>query len=316
MWAITWRIPYVTNYNASQHPKTTGFGVLNAHALATSTLKPPHHHLVYEALDGDIVRCKFSWEQPYSGPPPPAKGQIVKYSQDMRNLEDNFYNPNKLAPPGREPPKSWPPAWPWPHDPQTVNPAPNGPFGPCNWCLKETVSWPIQKLTHDNTRCKCTRADGFLEIPPNVQIKQLPPFTAANELNRGVVTRSEIRRDEVLGEYLGVFIHVDTVDFDPDQNYQFAFEGPLDQDSSTGRWCLGPKTSILVGGLIGNWTRFINSADGTDKKNNVEYQIYALAGQLRIAVVALKNIRFGEELLVDYGPLHRFGKDGQEIGGV
>jgi SET domain-containing protein len=56
-------------------------------------------------------------------------------------------------------------------------------------------------------------------------------------------------------------------------------------------------TATLICGRHGNWTRFIA---GSDREANVATKQMAFSGSWRIAVYALRDIEFGEQIMIDY----------------
>lgn len=135
-----------------------------------------------------------------------------------------------------------------------------------------------------------------------MEVRQLPRHrNDRSQLNRGIIALSSIQKRDILGDYVGDFVPLDAKANYYDQTYMIEFDGPMHMNPDKKReWDLMASTCCLSAGTNGNWTRFMNS-DEDVKKINVELTSHAIAGQLRIIAVALRDIGFGEELLTSYG---------------
>ncbi len=132
---------------------------------------------------------------------------------------------------------------------------------------------------------------------PILQIKEMNHIPGV--YNRGVVTRSPIKRDEVIGEVSGLFVHNNDNSTEPYSVFRVQWGAPMELNEETNSWYRKYDVCGLISGTRGNWTRFMNT-DGEKCRRNVEIDIHACAGQLRYLAIALRDIKFGEELIVDY----------------
>lgn len=156
------------------------------------------------------------------------------------------------------------------------------------------MSLPDVQSTKPN-RCICTKTNKVRQ--PILQIKEMNHIPGA--FNRGVVTRSLIKENQVLGELSGLFVHNDDDATEPSSAHRVQWAAPMELNEETRTWYRKYDVCGLVSGTRGNWTRFLNTDD--DKgRHNVDIDIHACAGQLRYLAIASRDIKFGEELLIDY----------------
>lgn len=106
----------------------------------------------------------------------------------------------------------------------------------------------------------------------------------ADKLSLGVFAGRPLFRGEVLDEYFGELIPTAVASEDNDDNYSFSIPGT--QVSSTSK-------------RFGNWTRFLNHRC---QSFNVEARNDVCGGRRTITFRALRSIRQGEQLFIDYGP--------------
>ncbi|KFY85980.1 hypothetical protein V500_07975 [Pseudogymnoascus sp. VKM F-4518 (FW-2643)] len=127
-----------------------------------------------------------------------------------------------------------------------------------------------------------------------IQIVEYPPFPQEpGVVNRGVRALQSFDVLTAIGEYTGLL--VPNGPYDPnsaicDNTYLFTLIEPGRTDN----------IAYISARLHGNWTRFINHTD--DKaKQNVEFSHIRIMNRLRIVVVVIKKIDFGDQILGHYG---------------
>ncbi len=111
-----------------------------------------------------------------------------------------------------------------------------------------------------------------------------------------VVARTNIDTGEVIGEYIGEVVYA----ADQDENSCYCAKLYLPD-------ALAAKVpALVVDGLhVGNEMRFINSVSPTTPEYlvvNVEFMTYFAGGYPRIMLEALRPIKQGESLVLNYGP--------------
>ncbi len=100
---------------------------------------------------------------------------------------------------------------------------------------------------------------------------------------KGLFAATSIKKGSVIGFYTGKLLKEDEVDVDSD--YVFGFGEPAYK-----KW-------LIDGQRVGNYMRFANHS----KKGNMEVVELYYDGLPRIAFIALRHIKEGEQLLYDYG---------------
>lgn len=144
---------------------------------------------------------------------------------------------------------------------------------------------------NDDIGCQCH--DLFMLRDALIQIVEYPPFPdEPNIVNRGVRALQAFDVDTMIGEYTGVLMpNV----YDPDseicdKTYLF---GLYDQTR-------GNYIADISARMYGNWTRFINHTDD-EAKQNVRFRHEYILNRLRVVVVTIQKIEFGDEILGHYG---------------
>lgn len=144
---------------------------------------------------------------------------------------------------------------------------------------------------NENIGCQCHDLLVFRDAL--IQIVEYPPFPdEPNVVNRGVRALRPFDIDSIIGEYTGVLTpHV----YDPDSEicdntYLFAL-----YDQARGNYIANVSAR-----MYGNWTRFINHTED-EGKQNVRFRHEYILNRLRVVVVTIKKIEFGEEILGHYG---------------
>jgi hypothetical protein len=293
MFAVTRNVPFVRHYDSSPWPRL--IGSLPAHCYERPLSLQPHE--VYLSKSGLIKRLKIN-------------GRKVK------DVSESFYDADKF----KEYPRyeKWPLSWIYPRNPTHSAPTDEGKFPDC-WKCKRTMGpthpGPSQPrwVVHPFKACECTTSDVFTY--PIVEIIEYPPMpNDPNTINRGIRALSVIKKDYILGEYVGDIIPKQAQDDVGDDSYAFDLYGPrtnaseeneaeegeeeeetkFDDDDD-----LGESIAIVSACYNGNWTRFMNHKGMG--KNNVQFVTKSIGYKTRILAVARRNIAFGEELTVSYG---------------
>ncbi|MFZ4772545.1 MAG: SET domain-containing protein-lysine N-methyltransferase [Chlamydiia bacterium] len=115
--------------------------------------------------------------------------------------------------------------------------------------------------------------------PVDLQVRWISPT-----MGNGVFVNEPVKKGAFLCEYTGLITHEDKID--PDNRYVFNL---MVGDDETG--------FVIDARHSGNVARTINHSD----KPNVEAVTIFIDGQPRVVYTAFRDIKKGEELLVDYG---------------
>jgi hypothetical protein len=287
--AFSRRVHYVDVYRRSAQAEL-GMPLQEPHDFPHGLRNP---HEVYHAADGRLCPNLF-WPNSQNATP-----------QTMKNISRNIYNPKNFQ--GYPRPDGWASTWTYPaQDIQHPCSKWGQNYPPCVSCGKRTGP-PTRSIgAMPSTNCSCSTAAMFSEIL--VEIKEYDSYVPGS-LNRGVRALQSFPRGCILGEYLGEFIPLNTHKERGDEIYAMEFGGPsyLGRSSAFNSDPISPDTSgdvfpiaTLIAGANGSWTRFIN-APSEGELPNCAFRHEALAGKLTVTLRAIQNIRFGEQLLVDYG---------------
>lgn len=162
----------------------------------------------------------------------------------------------------------------------------------CEVCHKSTTRGGTAR-TRDSKECACDLEDILVEIK---QFDDYPGDT--KPVNRGIRALENAHKDDIIGEYCGVFIPArdDAHEHFADDSYSFDFHGPPAKNivcNDTGTTC------CLIAGERGSWTRFINHSHNNA---NVIFWNVVYGRKLKIVVQAIRCIAVGDELRADYGP--------------
>ncbi|KFY40917.1 hypothetical protein V494_03272 [Pseudogymnoascus sp. VKM F-4513 (FW-928)] len=187
------------------------------------------------------------------------------------------------------------PGWPWqiwPRHPQLCDhPDTDGVRHPpvCPKCLNPFSG---EDEWHDpDLGCQCHHLFNRSRM---IQIVEFPPFpNQPDVVNRGVRALEAFDSGTMLGEYTGELVPHTTYDPDSEICDQVYLFGLYDQPNYN-------YIADISARLRGNWTRFINHT-GDKTKQNVDFVHTRIMNRLRVVVMAIKDIEFGDEILGNYG---------------
>ena len=187
---------------------------------------------------------------------------------EQSDITDNIYDPALFASKPR--PANWPASLNYPEDNPTTSLTY---YGACVLCGNSHFK-----------ACGCHPSTHRAVLRPLTELTQYP--------SKGIGIRAlqPIREGALLGEYVGVLIPYNAEPVDQDPTYGMAFCPTPD----SGVDC---SIAIISSKRYGNWTRFINHSCAA----NTCYNNMPIGDRMRIMVVACRDIRFGEEITVDYG---------------
>ncbi len=224
----------------------------------TAALEQPskfRRHMDFQEEYQEIVAS-----QPHSyivpSPGEPLKWPQTQEGDDQINILVNQYNQEDWKPHTR--PDNWPTDKEYPSDP-TLRQGDNA----CDNCV--------------DSSCDCEPQTSHKVIRPLVELR------VYENKGNGIRALEAIRKDQLLDEYTGELVHLDTF---TDRIYGFKFE-----------------THAIQARLSGNWTRYINhSCDPSTK-----YIDKVFGKRERLMIKAVKDIAMFDELTVDYGPSYWAG---------
>ncbi|SLM40479.1 SET domain [Lasallia pustulata] len=187
---------------------------------------------------------------------------------DQININDIVFDPNHFTSKPR--PAYWPSSLHYPVDDPTTRLISYGACALCN--------------NSEYANCGCHPSTHRAVIRPLVELIQIP--------GKGVGVRAlqPIREGAILHEYVGVLIPINADPKDQDIVYGMAFN-PTPQRGFD-------KSIVSISSMrYGNWTRFINHSCAS----NALFRTLPIGRRMRVMVLARRDIRFGEELTIDYG---------------
>lgn len=319
--AIARHIPYMMIY------RRTGQGIIggDAHVADESlqlslSIRDPFE--VYLASDGRLLPCLYT----------PLSIQVESggwsaNAVPIQTLKENIYNKANFK--DYAPPSSWPPTWEYP--PVDIQ-HPCREWGrnyplcvACGHCTGPPEA-PDEQGDTEKAKgieiCQCKTSSIFDKIL--VEIRQYQSSTTSKQHDRGIRSLQKLHKGHIIGEILGEFIPLGAeADFSCPTTYAIDFNGPpavdkdgkileIDPDIITKKRIDTNTDPIatLITGHKGGWTRLINA--GTSQTANVEARSEVWAGRLRITVRTLRDIKFGEQLLIEHGDLY-LEPDGQSL---
>ncbi|KAI4127681.1 MAG: hypothetical protein LQ347_004498 [Umbilicaria vellea] len=132
--------------------------------------------------------------------------------------------------------------------------------------------------------CGCHSSTHRAVTRPLVELVQIP--------GKGIGVRAlqPIKEDAILQEYVGLLIPINADLKDQDPIYGMAFNPTPEKG-------FGTSIATISSKRYGNWTRFINHSCAA----NCFFRTMAIGRRMRVMVVASQDIRFGEEITIDYG---------------
>jgi hypothetical protein len=147
------------------------------------------------------------------------------------------------------------------------------------------------KFIRCTTKCYHTlRKNCFDPARDKVEVRQTDPGpSGAAAMGLGVFVKpgQTIAKNDWLGEYLGELLPPSAAEADTSA---YAFSLPASVED-------GLAEVVIDAATHGNWTRFVNSGC----KNNVDATAEQVGKVRIIALRARRNIRGGEQLLINYG---------------
>jgi hypothetical protein len=224
------------------------------------------HHLFYLPIKGEPRQCRF-----------------LPTNEPMKEVPDCFFDEQNFSLAKR--PVGYPSTWDYPGDIQSPR-GPSGIYRYCNICLKP--SGPPRRP--GICCCNIPRLFG----KSLVEIREYPSHADSEQVNRGVRALQNFRAGDFIGEYVGELVPVKDSDKFGDTIYAMFFDRADVMGQSDG------GAAMIISGRSGNWTRFINH----DKDPNVEFHTATVGRKHRVVIKTVKDIRFGDEMLVDYGDLY------------
>lgn len=187
---------------------------------------------------------------------------------EQRDVNDNVFDPTLFA--GKPRPAYWPAGLHYPIDDPTTRLVS---YGACALCGNTEYA-----------NCGCHPSTHRDVIRPLVELVQIPGK------GLGVRALQSIKVGAILHEYVGRLIPIDADAKDQDEVYGMAFNPTAEEGSDRSIVTISSKR-------YGNWTRFINHSCAA----NSFFQTMPIGRRVRIMVIACRDIRFGEEMTIDYG---------------
>ncbi|KAI9642090.1 hypothetical protein NHQ30_009961 [Ciborinia camelliae] len=311
--AIARHIPYMMVFRRTGMGRLGGYPRLPDDDLQLSpSIRDPFE--VYLSSDGRLLPCLFT---PLPSEVEPGQPRVVPLP--FQNLKQNIYNKEIFK--DYAPPSSWPPSWEYP---------PSDIQHPCReWGKNYPVcvdcgyrTGPLEppdvieatETLGEERICQCKTSHIFDKIL--VEIREYRSTTTSKQLERGIRSLQRIHQGHIIGEILGEFVPLGAeLDFKCPHQFAVDFNGPPAVDESGKVLEMDPNTiktkridtntdpiATLITGHKGGWTRLLNA--GTSQTANVEARSEVWAGRLRITVRALRDIEFGEQLLIRYGDIY------------
>ena len=187
---------------------------------------------------------------------------------EQRDVNDIVFDPTLFA--GKPRPANWPAGLHYPVDDPTTRLIS---YGACALCGNTQYA-----------NCGCHSSTHRDVVRPLVELVQVP--------GKGVGVRAlqPIRAGALLQEYVGILIPINADVKDQDPVYGMAFN-PRPEEG------YDKSIATISSKRYGNWTRFINHSCAA----NTLFRTMAIGRRMRIVVLARRDIRFGEELTIDYG---------------
>ncbi|CAD6444597.1 7c483636-37a8-49ab-b7b6-f1bba3b5c82a [Sclerotinia trifoliorum] len=334
--AIARRIPYMMVYRRTGQKIAKGAKIANENIQLDPSIRDPYE--VYLASDGRLLPCLFT---PLSGDFESVRQEFhtlpfSKFEEDkphkeiygtvhervisrrFQNLKENVYNRENFK--NYAPPSSWPPTWEYP--PADIQ-------HPCReWgknypaCVACGLRTGPLEAAGEEEICQCTTLSVFDKIL--VEIKEYTSSTTSKQLYLGIRALQKLHKEHIIGEVLGEFIPLGAeADFKCHYNSSVDFHAPPFVDKNGKVLDVDPDVitekpidtntdpiATLITGHKGGWIRLINA--GTNKTANVEARSEVWAGKLRVTIRPLRNINFGEQLLIRWGDIY-LEPDGQSL---
>jgi hypothetical protein len=152
------------------------------------------------------------------------------------------------------------------------------------------------------------------EVPPHLHIGEI-----SEALGKGLFAKIDIKKGDVIGVYSGILELVSKND-QTFNSYTFNLTSDIDEEgcqlsedqmhcitrapvqeeisTAANRFTKGEGFGIQINGeFLGNYTRYLNHGNA-----NVDYNFTRLAnGRVEVLIIASKNIKAGDQLLLDYG---------------
>ena len=187
---------------------------------------------------------------------------------DANPAEWIAFNDRFEAGPMQQRPKEWPKHWQWPFDILRNRESIDGPCLNCARGARES--------------CVCLP----WQWRRKVDWEPLRLLFRSKEAGIGVRTRTAWKKDEVLGDYIGVLRP-----YNSDEENHYSLIVPLRKSAST-------PVAMIDSTKAGNWTRFLNHAANGP---NLEIAIRRVGNQRLFVFKAKRDIDWGEELRFNYG---------------
>lgn len=188
--------------------------------------------------------------------------------QEQRDVNDVVFDPALFM--GKPRPANWPASLHYPVDDPTTRLISYGACGLCG------------NAKYANCGCHCSTHRAV--IRPLVELVQIP--------GKGVGVRAlqAIKQGDILNEYVGLLIPINSDLKDQDPVHGMAFNPNPEEGYDKSIATISCKR-------YGNWTRFINHSCAA----NSFFRTMPIGRRMRIVVIAGRDIRFGEEMTIDYG---------------
>lgn len=191
-----------------------------------------------------------------------------RQDHEQKDINDVVFDPTLFI--GKPRPAHWPVGLHYPVDDPTTRLVS---YGPCALCGNTEYA-----------NCGCHSSTHRAVTRPLVELVQIP--------GKGIGVRAlqPIKAGAVLQEYVGLLIPINADLKDQDPVYGMAFNPTPEKGYDMAIATISSKR-------YGNWTRFINHSCAP----NSYFHTMAIGRRMRVMVVASQDIRFGEELTIDYG---------------
>lgn len=305
--AIARHIPYMMVYRRTGQGKLGGEHVADESLQLSPSMRDPYE--VYLAADGRLLPITFT---PLPDDLEPTHRDVTTIP--IKSIKESIYNKANFK--DYAPPSSWPSTWEYPPiDIQHPCKELGKNYPLCVYCGNRSGA-PIGGAVGEALTgiCQCKTSTIYNRIL--VEIRQFPSSTTSKQHDRGIRSLQQLHKGHIIGEIVGEFIPLGAeADFKCPQEFAIDFNGPPTVDANGRVLEYDPNVIVkrridtnttpiatLITGHKGGWTGLISIGRG--RTANVEARSEVWAGKLRITVRALRDIKFGEQLLIRQGEVY------------